>query len=275
MLCGKSQLRAEIVTVGEELLSGRTVNTNASWIACSLRGLGIRVVRITTVGDDVDEIASAIREALARADIIVTSGGLGPTPDDLTLEGIARGLGRGLRLNEEALELVKKRYKAMVRRGLVAKVSLTKARTKMATLPEGSKPLPNPVGTALGVVLEREGKLIVGLPGVPAEMKAIFKESVIPLLQARVSRAIPECELTARLAGILESDLAPLLEKVLRRYPDVYVKSHPKGCEAESRIDLYVRATGETKDEARRRAEKVLSFLKNLIVERGGRAECT
>jgi nicotinamide-nucleotide amidase len=145
----------ELISIGNELLIGKILNTNAHWLAKRITSLGLSVRRITVVGDDLDEISSAIRETIQRRPaFIITTGGLGPTFDDKTLEGVARAIGRELKENKEALEMIKKKYEQYVAEGRMRKLELTPYRVKMATLPEGSKPLPNPVGTAPGVLVE-------------------------------------------------------------------------------------------------------------------------
>jgi nicotinamide-nucleotide amidase len=156
--------------------------------------------------------------------VLVTLGGLGPTHDDMTLAGIARALGRPLRLNKNALRLVEDHY-----RRLEIPPKLTKYRTKMATLPHGALPLPNPIGTAPGVMIKESGTTMFSLPGVPSEMKAIFRDSVVPFVES-FSSSRPS-ELQFKIAGIIESALAPILDKARRMYPGLYFKSHPRGRE--------------------------------------------
>jgi nicotinamide-nucleotide amidase len=127
----------EIICVGNELLIGKTLNTNAQWIAEQATALGITVKRVTVVADDVNEIANAIRETLRRKpQFMVTTGGLGPTFDDKTLEGIAEALNRKLAVNPKALKMVREKYAAYARAKGTETVELTQARIKMATLPE-------------------------------------------------------------------------------------------------------------------------------------------
>ena len=125
-----------------------------------------------------EAIRQGVQEALGRRPkLLITVGGLGPTHDDMTLKGVALALGKPLVLNRKALDTIKKHY-----RGMEGSLLLTTYRRKMATLPEGAEPLPNPVGTAPGVLAKLDGTTIISLPGVPAEMKAIFKQSVVQLL---------------------------------------------------------------------------------------------
>lgn len=156
--------------------------------------------------------------------VLITIGGLGPTHDDMTLAGISRALNKPLRLNKEALQLVKDHY-----RRLESKTKLTKYRTKMATLPQRSTPLPNPVGTAPGVKMQESGTTIFSLPGVPSEMKAIFRASIIPYLES--FHGMRPREVEVRITGIIESALAPVLDQARKIYPKLYFKSHPRGRE--------------------------------------------
>src|SRR5712691_9846464 len=157
-------LRVEILAVGRELLIGKTVNTNAHWIGGRLARMGTRLSRITTVDDNLREISSSLRDSLSRKpEYLVVVGGLGPTPDDMTLAGIAKGLRRRLEVNREALRMVRAHYVEKGRDDL----KLTSARRKMARLPLGATPLKNNAGTAPGVRLEVGRTIIFSLPGVP------------------------------------------------------------------------------------------------------------
>src|SRR5512136_2428567 len=148
----------EIICVGNELLIGKTLNTNASWMAKRSTSLGVMVKRITVVGDDVEEIGVVVAEALKRKpQFVVTTGGLGPTFDDKTLEGIAKALKKDVEINDEALKMVREKYEALAKEGRIEKTELTPPRMKMARLPKGAKPLTNPVGTAPAVRVEIGG----------------------------------------------------------------------------------------------------------------------
>ena len=214
----------EIICVGNELLIGKTLNTNAQWLSKRATAIGIAVKRITVVADDVNEIASAVREALQRKpQFIITTGGLGPTFDDKTLEGIAKALNRKLEINEKALKMVKKKYETYARERRTEKVELTQSRIKMATIPKRTKPIPNPVGTAPGVRADLEETILIALPGVPAEMEAIFEEAVAPLLkQASGNLTFQEKSIYAD--DVMESTLAPLIDRVMHDNPSVYIK---------------------------------------------------
>jgi nicotinamide-nucleotide amidase len=226
----------EIISVGNELLIGHTLDTNSHWIAKRFTRFGWTLQRITILRDSLPAIRDGVRGALRRRpDLLITLGGLGPTHDDITLKGVAMALNKHLVLNHEALAMVKARYSK-----LESSTGFTRFRRKMATLPEGAEPLPNPIGTAPGVEIKVGGTTIVSLPGVPSEMKAIFNGSVITML--RKSRAKAPKEISIGLVGIIESALAPALDRTRKAFPGLYFKSHPRGREGgiRSLIQLHV-----------------------------------
>jgi molybdenum cofactor synthesis domain-containing protein len=260
----------EIVCVGNELLIGKTVNTNAAWMAKRATSLGMEVKRITVVADDVVEIAEATIEALNRKPgFIVTTGGLGPTFDDKTLEGISRALGKRLEVSDKALEMVKAKYESYVKQGRIGKVELTSPRIKMTKLPEKSEPLENPVGTAPGVLLKVKGTTLIALPGVPSEMKAIFEESVVPLLKKQAGDTT-FFETSIFADSVMESTLAPLIDQAMHENPWVYIKSHPKSEEEKPHIELHFSTTAKDSRIAKNRLEKAIMQLSELIRESGG-----
>lgn len=263
----------EIICIGNELLIGKTLNTNAHWLAKRITSLGLSVRRITVVGDDVNEIASAIRESIQRGPaLIITTGGLGPTFDDKTLEGVAKAIGRDLEENKEALEMIKRKYEQYVAEGRIKKFEMTEYRIKMARLPKGAKPLPNPVGTAPGVLVEYGGVSLVMLPGVPQEMMSIFDESVAPLLH-RIAGNKVFYEVSLDIRGIPESELAPLIDRVMNENPYVYIKSHPKISERTHHIELHFSTTSDNPDVAKQRIERAVMQISELISERGGKIQ--
>lgn len=261
----------ELICVGTELLIGKTVNTNAQWIAKRITSLGLSVRRVTVVGDDVNEISNAVQEALERKlSFLITTGGLGPTFDDKTLEGIAQALGRQLETNEQALEMIKGKYRKYVEEGRMEKAELTPPRVKMARLPEGAKPLPNPIGTAPGVITTCGDSTIIALPGVPSEMESILEESVVPLLK-RVAGDVTFFETSIVATGVMESEMAPLIDRVMHDNPYVYIKSHPKGEERIPRLEFHLSTTAENSNVAKNRVSKALIQLSETIQLKGGR----
>jgi nicotinamide-nucleotide amidase len=191
---------AEIVSIGEELLSGDTdiVDTNSIFITKELRGTGVRVAYKTTVGDDEQRITDVIRLALSRADVIITTGGLGPTVDDMTRQGVANAVGQKLVLHQELLDDIAAKFVKFGSR-------MTDNNRMQAMIPEGAIPIPNPVGTAPGFIVEHAGKVILSVPGVPREMKYLVEHNVIPYLKEKVGASGVIKNRVLRTAGIGES----------------------------------------------------------------------
>lgn len=263
----------EIVTIGNELLIGKTLNTNSQWLAKRITELGGFVIRCTSVRDDLNEIRSVINEAIKRgSNWIITCGGLGSTFDDLTLQGVASAVSRPLVLNRRAVSLMKRRYFALKETGIVKTEKLTSHRLKMAMLPKGSKLLLNPVGMASGVHIKSNQVNIVCLPGVPSEMQAIFDKNVVPLIRLAIGRRyFHDTRLTV--TAIVESELAPLIDLVMHDNPQVYLKSHPKGIEGSSRIELHLTTSAERLQIAKNRIEKAANKISQLIIKSGGKVE--
>jgi len=261
----------EMIGIGNELLIGKTLNTNSHWLTRRATSLGTMVKRITVVGDDVDEIANAVREALQRKPrFIITTGGLGPTFDDKTLEGIAKALDRKLEVDKEALKMDKEKYEAYVKAGKIEKLELTPPRVKMARLPEGAKPLPNPVGTAPGIIIDVEETFLMALPGVPSEMEAIFEESVAALLKKEAGE-VTFFETSIYADDVMESTLAPLIDRAMHDNPSVYIKSHPKGEEKKPHIEIHFSTTAKGSRIAKDRLGKAIAQLSELVQETGGK----
>lgn len=261
----------EIVCVGNELLIGKTLNTNAQWMAKRAVSLGVLVKRITVVDDDVCEIANVVSEALQRRPrFIITIGGLGPTFDDKTLEGIAKALERERKVNESALKMIREKYETYFKEGRIGKVELTQSRVKMAALPEGAAPLPNPVGTAPGVAIKIGKTSLIALPGVPPEMKAIFEGSIAPILRKEAGK-LTFYETSIYVDGMMESALAPLIDEVMLNNKLVYVKSHPRGEERKPHLEIHLSTTAEDSRIAKENLEKVIVQLSELIENNKGK----
>jgi len=238
----------EIVAVGRELLTGHTVDTNSAWLAASLVRLGGRVSRITVVDDEVAAIADALSAACGRAAaLVVTTGGLGPTADDRTLAGLAQAFGRPLEEHPAALAFVARRYAELAASGAVGDGALTPSRRKMATLPAGAQPLDNPIGSAPGVLLNVGDHTVIALPGVPAEMRAVF-EAATSHVRARLGAPtyVAEREIASGLGD--ESLMAAALERVAAAVPGVYLKS--LATTFSPTCDLRVRLTATGADQA-------------------------
>ena len=253
----------EIVAIGNELLIGKTLDTNSHWLAKQIGALGGVLRRITTVRDRYDEIGGAVSDALSRhPDFLITLGGLGPTHDDITVPSISRLLRRRLVLNPEALKFVRMRY--LTRFGPHAK--LTPPRLKMARFPEGATTLPNPVGTAPApCILVRETTLM-SLPGVPKEMRAIFRKSIAPMIESHGS-AYHYYEHSLLLRGIPESSLSPKIDDVMRKHHQVFIKSHPQGIEKDgsARIELHFRIGGSSPEKSEAELKRAVALMKKKL----------
>ncbi len=233
--------RAVIVSIGDELTTGRTVDTNASFIADQLMGIGVEVVAVLTVGDFPERIAWAFREALERADVVISTGGLGPTADDLTTETIAEVAARPLVFHEEVADAIRQRFAAMGRQ-------MPENNLRQARLPEGAVILPNALGTAPGFRLEiswnGQRRYLFALPGVPREMQALLREQVLPWLQQNrgsegvyVSRVfqtfgISESALDEMVAGIVPAEAGRLSFRAA--FPMISVRLTVRGQPAEA-----------------------------------------
>jgi molybdenum cofactor synthesis domain-containing protein len=265
----------EIICIGNELLIGKIVNTNAQWLAKRITTLGLKVNRVTVIGDDLSEISIAIKEALGRKPkFVLTTGGLGPTFDDKTLQGIAQALNTPLENNPKALKMIKEKYQKYIEEGrLDEKIVLTPPRVKMAMLPKNADPLPNPVGTAPSVIIKQGDITIVALPGVPSEMEAIFDESIAPILK-QVAGNVTYYETTIAIDGIMESDMAPLIDKTMHNNPYVYIKSYPdRISEGKPHLKLHLSTTASDSGIAKNRVVKALIEATELIQTKGGKTK--
>jgi molybdenum cofactor synthesis domain-containing protein len=259
----------EIIGIGNELLIGKIANTNAQWLAKRITTTGLTVNRITVIGDEIAEISTATLEALKRKPkMIITTGGLGPTFDDKTLQGIAKALKLQLKVNPEAKKMIEERYRQYVQEGRIdEKIELTPPRVKMATLPENSKPLHNPVGTAPGVLLKTDDTSIIALPGVPSEMEAIFDESLQSMLRKMAGNSV-FYETSITVDGIMESDIAPLVDKTMHDNPYIYIKSHPgRRGEGKPHLELHMSTNAQDPQTAQKRVTKALLQITGLVEE--------
>jgi len=250
-----------LLIVGNEILDGVILDTNSQWLIQQLKPLNYTVRETVTVRDDTAEISRAIRWMSHDIDLLITTGGLGPTHDDMTLKGVAEAFNLSMALNQTAYNIVERQYRQFYERSIVDTPEITDARRKMAVLPEGAKPLDNAVGGAPGVLLEKDGLMVVSLPGVPYELKWIFENQLIPILKKRSQGHYYEKIIHLPLHD--ESTLAPIIDKVMKTDPGVYIKSMVKPY-GESGIRLWVSCHGENLDETRARVEKIVDLLRDL-----------
>jgi len=265
-------INIEIICIGNELLIGKIQNTNAHWIATKATQLGANIKRITVIQDNIPEIAAAINEAKARnPQFIITTGGLGPTFDDMTLQGVAAALNRPLEVNSVALEMVKQRtIQFLKKRGLPTEVEMTPPRVKMARFPQSTKPVTNPVGSAPGLRADMGGTVLFVLPGVPIEMEAIFTETIAPLVADMVGESV-FCQRSLFVEDIFESRLAPLIDMVMKDNVGVYIKSHPIRSENKPHLELHLTICLNQKNNPPEKLSKAAKEITALIESSGGR----
>ena len=201
---------AEIIAVGSEMLTPERVDTNSLYLTAELNKLGVEVVTKAVIGDDRDRLADAVRRALCRTGIVILSGGLGPTEDDLTREAVAQALDRKLVFHSEIADALEQRF-------LVMKRKMAEVNKRQAFIIEGAAVLPNDRGTAPGQWVEESGGVVMLLPGPPHELKAMFERQCLP----RLTRVVPKQAIRTvfyRVTGMPESDLDQLISPVYKKY---------------------------------------------------------
>ena len=250
---------AEVISIGDELTSGQRVDTNSAWISRELSDLGVRVLYHTTVADDLIACTHAFEQAMARADVVISTGGLGPTADDLTREAIANAASSPLELDAAALAHIEGLFALRGR-------EMPPANKVQAMFPRGSTVIPNPHGTAPGIDLPgRSGKVgrgrVFALPGVPAEMKEMWPASIVPALRALGAGAKTTQHFRLKCFGIGESDLERKLPDLIQRgrHPSVGITVH------QATITLRVTATGDSPDECRNLMQPTLNTIQACL----------
>lgn len=243
----------EIITIGDEIVNGLNTDTNSAHIARLLSGAGFNVKCITSVGDSLAEMEEAFRLALKRVPLVITTGGLGPTDDDLTKRAIVKVFKRNLIFNDDVLEQIKARF---VGRGM----EMPPASQNQALLPQGATFFPNQHGSAVGICLSEQGRIFIALPGVPLEMKQILADEVLPYL-AGLKLKQATSSIILRTTGIGESRLSELIKTELKLLPGVrlaYLPSHGS-------VSLRVMATDENQDEADLKAKDLVRYLEKVV----------
>jgi nicotinamide-nucleotide amidase len=206
-------MKAEIIAVGSELLTPDRIDTNSLFLTEELNKLGIEVLRKTIVGDNRELLGEAFRDALNRVPVVIASGGLGPTEDDLTRETVAELLGRRLQRNEAVVHAIEARFRSFKR-------EMPAVNLRQAMVPEGAEVLENPRGTAPGLWLEDKGRMVALLPGPPRELKPLFLEQVLPRLQRRAN-SVRMFHRELRVTGLGESHVEERIRPIYTRYPQV------------------------------------------------------
>ena len=249
-------MRAELLSVGTEILMGQIVNTNASYIARRLAELGIDVYIQTTVGDNHNRLAECMRESLSRADFVITTGGLGPTGDDLTKETAADVMGMKLEYDEASLHTLKQRFSAMHK-------DMTPNNLKQAMFPKESIILSNPMGTAPGCIMEKDGKAIILLPGPPREMKPMMDNHVVPYLEKRSGSML--YSRIVRIFGQGESSVEYALKELMEAQSNPTIAPYAKTGEVTLRVTARCTSTDEGKALVEPVLEKIGTILGDVI----------
>mgnify|MGYP001589272193 CR=1 FL=1 len=258
-------IACEIIAIGNELLIGDVQDTNTYWLIQQLTGLGGFVRRAQIVRDEFPAIADALHASLrAKSNLIITTGGLGPTADDLTLAAVAAALDLPIEEQPEAMAMLKRRYAELAATGWVAFAELNEARRKMGMFPRGALPLFNSVGGAPGALLRVNTSTIVCLPGVPPELVDIFTHSLAPHLREMFGDAafvirslIVNCQ--------DESALAEQLQEVVTRHPRVYIKSRAKRFGPDVRIGITLSASAPSEEAANQLVNAAQSDIEEML----------
>lgn len=245
---------AEIVAIGSELLLGQIVDTNSAWMAQRLTALGVNLFYKTVVGDNPGRMKEVITRALERSDVVITSGGIGPTKDDLTREVVAEITGRKLVLDQRLLEQLEQRFR---RRGLV----MTPNNERQAYIPEGATPVENPNGTAPSFIVEDPRGIIFVLPGVPFELKWLFEYETEPYLRKTFQLAEIITYRVLKVAGLGESSVDDRIGHLIENLsnPTVGVLAHP------GQVDVRIAAKAANLDEAMKLIGPVETEVRNLL----------
>lgn len=239
-----TNMTAEIIAVGTELLLGDILNTDAQFLAQQLSKLGINVFYQTVVGDNEKRLTDTIKTALSRSDIVITSGGLGPTHDDITKETLASAMEVGLKLHEPSLKKIEDYFKRMGR-------IMSQTNVKQAIMPEGCIVLENNNGTAPGGIIEKDGKVALFLPGPPNEIVPMFNESVFPYLCQKSDSML--FSKTLRIIGIGESSVEEKLSELMKNSINPTVAPYAK----QSEVTLRITAKAKDENEAKKLIDPV------------------
>src|SRR5579862_6796855 len=244
---------AEIIAVGSEMLTSHRLDTNSLFITDQLNSLGVEVRRKLIVGDDRALLTAAVRDALSHAEIVILTGGLGPTEDDLTRESVADALGRPLIFNQEICSQIEERFRRRSRK-------MAENNKRQAYLVEGAELLPNPNGTAPGQWIEQNGRIVMLLPGPPGELKPLFENQCTPRLASRLRAEVIRARFY-RVTGFTESDLDTLIAPVYKNYtnPATTILASPGD------IQIHLRARCATAEEAERLLEEVGAPMEALL----------
>jgi nicotinamide-nucleotide amidase len=248
-------VKLELLTIGTELVLGQTIDTNAAELGRALAAAGVEVVRHTSVADRPELIRAAVTDALDRTGFVITTGGLGPTRDDMTKREVAAVFGKALQLDETVLRSLEDRFRRLGR-------PMPAVNRTQAEVPAGATVLPNPRGTAPGLWVEDQGRVVVMLPGVPSEMRGLLAEEVLPRLAARGAGLVVRSR-SVRTTGIAESALAERVGAIEESIAPLTLAYLP----STEGVELRVTAWGLREDEAERRLSQVAAMLRERAGE--------
>lgn len=249
-------LSAEIVAIGSELLTPFKSDSNSLWLTARLLELGIKVKLKTVVGDDVERLRETLADAVGRSDVVITTGGLGPTDDDVTREAVSRAIGRELVFHQQLLEELTERFRRWGR-------EMPEINKKQAFVVEGAKILPNPNGSAVGMLINTGGRILAVLPGPPREMQPMFMEYVKPDLEA-LSGGVVAKSRVLRVSGLGESAVDEAIAPIYRLYETIETSI------LFNRVEIEVHLSAMDSDPER--ADRMLDELTRKICERLGDA---
>jgi nicotinamide-nucleotide amidase len=252
-------MSAEIVAVGTEILLGSLLDTNTAWLSRRLAALGVAVDRHTTVGDDKGRLVAVLSEAAARADLVLSTGGLGPTSDDLTNEALGHAVGREIVEYPEARRHIDEMFEHFTGR------KPPTSAYKQALFPQGSRLIPNPLGTAMGALLELDNVLFATLPGVPEEMQRIFEETLEPLVRKLSEGVI--VSLMLRFLGISEEELGEKLQDLLGASDPTVAPLVGPGKVGRGEVHLRLTTRASTREEANKKIEPIAQEILRRLSE--------
>jgi nicotinamide-nucleotide amidase len=265
----KGSPRVEIIATGDELIYGRILDTNSNWLAKRLAEIGAELRKVTIVGDDYDDIARVLHSVIqSDTEMIIFTGGLGPSEDDFTVDAIGKALGLNVILDTTAVNRIKEIY---ARRGTTDSASLIRG-SRMARILERSQPLQNPVGMSVGMKLEYANKKIFTLPGIPIEVQGIFNMHIAPIIEASSTHKLLGRTFTVTMVW---KDFFNLYRQLQSDYPDIYIKNAatPPSLDNERelvrtiKVDVVVQAP--TRIEAENKMVSFISEYKNRIKQLG------
>lgn len=255
-------MKAIILTVGDEILLGQTLDTNSAWLGRELNLIGIRVMRRITVSDELPEILAGLEEGFRDADLVIMTGGLGPTKDDITKKAIAAFFGVEMVFSEETWARIQRIFTRMGR-------EVTEGHRAQCFMPANARLLPNRMGTAPGMWFESPGKVLLSLPGVPYEMQAIMEDEALPELRQRPG-LIPIVHQTLLTAGLGESEIAQRLDAFEDALPPhIRLAYLPSLGQVRLRLSAYGGEDERRREEIRAQAERIRGILGHWIFGEG------